>query len=153
MLVTAEPGDPWPGEMHTNVHSVVNFSTECLRNPATPFHENIRLIMDLCFPQRPFDEQLRRIWRTNSVLCSAQVECGSVPRAVETACITNYLSHQLSLVPHALVAALGRKAQRRLLTHGILAFPALHPSCRKTTAVKRASWEALADKVKSRQML
>ena len=146
VLVTAEPGDPLPGEAHTGdtVASALTTSLECLREPATPFHKNIRVILDLCFPQMPFEQQLRHVWRTNSVLCSAKVECGPMSRAVERTCITTYLSEQLALIPHALVAALGVKARRRLLEHGIDAFSALHPSSRVSNAKKLKSWSALA---------
>jgi len=110
VLVTAEPGDPLPGEthLHSNIESTIAFSIECLRHPATPFHQNIRRILDLCFPELAFEDQLRRVWRTNSVLCSVKVECGRIPRDVENICITKYLSQQIALVPHALVAASSR---------------------------------------------
>ena len=154
VLVSAEPGDPLPGETHTGstVDSAVAYSIACLRTPATTFHQNIRLIMDLCFPGQTFEEQLRRIWRTNSVLCSARVECGGVSRIVERTCIMTYLSRQLALVPGALVAALGRKALRRLDRHGIAAFPALHPSSRVSNTEKLASWNALATALRNHRL-
>ncbi len=145
--------DPLRQETHIepSVDSVMKFSIECLRHSATPFHKNIRYIMNLCFPQCSFEQQLRRIWRTNSVLCSAPVECGRVSKSVENTCITTYLVRQLSVVPNALVAALGQKAQRRLLAQGIHAISALHPSSRKSNAEKRASWQALADELRNRR--
>ena len=149
VLVTAEPGDPLPGEIHDgrDIVSMAAFSLGCLLRPATPFHQNVRLILDLCFPNTPLEEQFRKVWRTNSVLCSARIECGSVPRLVEKTCISEYLVRQLALIPNAVVAALGSKAQHRLKRAGISAFPALHPSCRESSAAKRASWEALAARV------
>jgi hypothetical protein len=144
VLVTAEPGDPLPGEAHTSIESTVEYSLRGLREGVTPFHRNICLILNLCFPNQSLDEQLRRTWRTNSVLCSAKVECGPVPRVVESACMRRYLAPQLALLPHALVAALGGKAQKRLGREGIACFSALHPSSRKSNAEKLASWRALA---------
>lgn len=149
VLLSSEPGDPLPGEVHdiNNIAKTVAFSVECLRYPATPFHQNIRLIMDLCFPGCSFDDQLRKVWRTNSVLCSARVECGSIPAQIVRTCISEYLTKQLALVPHAVVAALGSKTQDRLRKAGIAAFPALHPSCRESNKSKLASWHALAEHV------
>lgn len=146
VLVSAEPGDPLVGEIHddTGIASTIAFSINCLRYPATPFHQNVRLILELCFPGYSFDQQLRKVWRTNSVLCSARIECGIVPRLVERTCISEYLVQQLDLVPNAIVATLGAKAQHRLRRDGIVAFPVLDPSCRKPNATKRASWEELA---------
>lgn len=152
VLVSAEPGDPLPGETHTGIESAVAYSLSSLRRGTTPFHQGIRLILDLCFPKQSLDEQLRRTWRTNSVLCSAKVECGRIPRAVESACITTYLMPQLALVPNALVAALGKKAQRRLAKQGIQFFPAAHPASRKSHDVKYASWKALADELSRRRV-
>jgi hypothetical protein len=148
VLVSAEPGDPLRGEAHTDLESAVEYSLSSLRRRATPFHQNVRLILDLCFPNLSFDEQLRRTWRTNSVLCSARVECGGVPRSVERTCMSAYLSRQLALVPNALVAALGRKAQDRLRRQGIRFFPAAHPASRKSNEVKHASWKALAQELR-----
>jgi hypothetical protein len=154
VLITAEPGDPFADQNHADasIDSVVAFSVACLRDRRTPFHSNMREILDLCFPDVSFEEQLRRTWRTNSVLCSAEVEGGAVPRRVEETCIGEYLTRQLALIPQAVVAALGRKAQRRLARHGIPALPALHPSSRKSSAEKRASWKALAKKVHRHHM-
>ena len=151
VLVTAEPGDPLPGEVHTGLESAVTTSIEGLRNRVTPFHRNVRLILDLCFPGQSFEEQLRRTWRTNSVLCSAQIEGGSMPRPIEDICIQTYLRKQLALMPNALVAALGGKAQNRLRRHGIKFFPAVHPSSRISTPAKHASWRALAEELNSRR--
>lgn len=150
VLVTAEPGDPLPGEVHSGIESTVAYSLRGLREGVTLFHRNICLILDLCFPNQSLGQQLRRTWRTNSVLCSAKVECGPVPRGVESACMRRYLAPQLALLPHAMVAALGSKAQKRLAREGIAFFPALHPSARKSNAEKYASWRALADELHSR---
>lgn len=150
VLVTAEPGDPLPGEVHSGIESTVAYSLRGLREGVTPFHRNVCLILNLCFPNRSLNEQLRWTWRTNSVLCSAMEECGPVPRAVESTCMRRYLASQLALLPHALVAALGGKAQARLAREGIAFFPALHPSSRKSNAEKLASWKALAAELHSR---
>lgn len=61
------------------------------------------------------DKQLRQIWRTNSVLCSAVVEGGNVPNAIVRTCISSYLKPQLALVPNAMVAALAGRRRIVLL--------------------------------------
>lgn len=151
VLVTAEPGDPLPGETHNGtLQWAMAASLDSLRRRATPFHSNVRLIIDMCFPNTPLEQQLRFVWRTNSVLCSAEIESGPVPIAVVDTCIRAYFLPQIALFPNALVAALGHKAQSRLARHGISAFPALHPSSRVSTKEKQASWRALAAAVHAR---
>lgn len=151
VLVFAEPGDPLPGESHTGIESAMEFSLACLRTGATPFHKNTRRILNLCFPGQSLDEQLRKTWRTNSVLCSAKRESGSVLPAVEDICMRTYLRGQLDLLGHALIAAFGGKAQRRLRREGFQFIPALHPSCRESNERKEQNWRALAAALHSRQ--
>lgn len=154
VLVTAEPGDPLTGEIQTGtVEGAADFSVHTLESRATPFHANIRRIVDLCFPELRGNlaEQLRRTWRTNAVLCSARVECGSVPRQVENTCVTTYLKPQIALFPGAVIGALGTKALRRMARHGIDAISALHPSCRESNQAKYESWRRLADAVRNRR--
>jgi hypothetical protein len=153
VLVNAEPGNPREGESYLtdSISSAIARSTSSLRNPIKPFHRNTRLIMELCFPGIPLDEQLRRTWRTNAVLCSAKIKCGPVPREIEDTCVQTYLLKQLELFPQeAIVAALGVKAQKRLDRYGIKAVAAPHPTCRQSTAAKMKSWQALADRVHER---
>lgn len=153
ILVTAEPGDPIAGERYLagDLAAPMQWSEQSLRHPPTPFHQNIRRILNLCFPGLSLDQQMRHVWRTNSVLCSARVESGSVPSTVEITCAKTYLLPQIAAFPRAVVAALGGKAQRRLERAGIECWPALHPSSRKSNADKQASWQALADCVRARR--
>jgi len=75
-FLSGKEGDPLKGETHTGgIESTIECSIEYLRNGATPFHKNTRLILDLCFPNQTFDEQMRRSWRTNS---------GSSPRFLDS---------------------------------------------------------------------
>ena len=151
VLVTAEPGDPLAGEMHdqSSPASVAEYSIGCLERRPTPFHQNIRIILDLCFPALPLEKQLKFVWRTNAVLCSARVESGPVPARIEKTCASEYLLKQIAIVPHAIVVALGGKAQKRLRMAGISALPALHPSCRESAARKLASWQEIARRVQA----
>jgi hypothetical protein len=101
--------------------------------------------LDLCWPTLTFDEKLRRVWMTESVLCSAPVESGRVRREIEIECGERYLKRQLDLFPNALVVALGAKAQRRLLAIGFSRFLAASavapPEGNRPRA--RVSWDAI----------
>lgn len=152
VLVVAEPGDPGFGESYSgnSIDEALEVSLSGIRNPTRPFHKNVRKIMDICFPGTALDEQLRRTWRTNAVLCSATVKCGPVPRTIEDTCVSSYLVRQLELFPNAMVAALGGKAHRRLSRAGIQSLPALHPTCRESDTAKFASWQAIARELRRR---
>lgn len=121
----------------------------CFRDGQDLFHRNVRLILDWCFPDLPFDEQLRRTWITDSVLCSARVESGDVRKAVWESCRRRYLEAQLALVPGAVVAALGGKAFKRMrgIPGVIKASAAAPPGCNFKGA--RESWEAIAAAVRA----
>jgi hypothetical protein len=85
---------------------------------------------------------MRKTWLTESVLCSAAKEGGSVPVRVSRACGNRYLLQQLAKFPTALVVALGGKAQRRLRDLGVTTFLAAGavapPGCNRKEI--RDSW-------------
>lgn len=154
VLVVAEPGDPHEGESHpadpaAALESTFQYSYGCLQTGKDLYHRNIRRILDLCFPSMAFDEQMRRTWKTESVLCSAAKEGGTVPHQVETSCRQRFLDRQLDLLPNAVVVALGSKAAKRLRGRSFLsAFAAAPPGCNFRGA--RESWEAVAVAVRQR---
>ena len=154
VLVTAEPGDPHDQESHpadteAAVRSTFEYAYRCYQNGKDQYHRNIRAILDLCFPDRSFDEHMRRTWMTESVLCSATKEGASVRGPVERACRVGYLDPQLDLFPSAVVAALGGKAAKRLRGRAFIsAFAAAPPGCNFRGA--RESWEAIARAVRAR---
>jgi len=121
VMVCAEPGDPHAQESHSGaspleqLQSTYAYSYKCLRDGKDLFHRNIRRILDSCFPNQSFDQQLRRVWITDSVKCSASKEGGSVPVAVARECRDRFLLRELALFPNAVVAALGKKAAARLV--------------------------------------
>lgn len=82
---------------------------------------------------------------TESVLCSARKESGHVPKSIGIECGRKYLLPQLSLLAHALVVALGRKAERRLKAVGFNDFLAASaiapPGCNRFGA--RATWDLI----------
>jgi len=150
VLVCAEPGDPHESESHSKsspFESVCEYAYHCFRDGKDLFHRNVRTILDMCFPGRPFEAQLELTWVTDSVLCSARVECGGVPTSVSRECRARFLQPQLALFPNAVVAALGSKARTRLrgVPGVISAVAAAPPGCNRGDA--KASWQAIADRV------
>jgi uracil-DNA glycosylase len=95
------------------LRSAYDYTYNCYKTGTDLFHRNVRLILNLCFPSSNFDEQMRRAWITDSILCSAPVEGGAVPSRVAKACRSRYLEAQLELLPNAVIAALGGKAANR----------------------------------------
>lgn len=157
IIVTAEPGDPpdstgYHGAPQDMVQNSVRIFREAMQNLGidragrpTPFHRNMRRILDAFWPTDGLDVQLRKTWTTNAVLCPAEVSGGKHLPRVEKACTETYLARQLDLFPKAFVLALGGKARDRMQTAG-LRFDAvgLHPSARASDADKMASWESAA---------
>lgn len=157
VLVCAEPGAPHATESHLAtsadaiLDSAYNYSYCCFKNGTDLFHRNVRLILDLCFPGISFDDQMRRTWITESVLCSARVESGSIPATIQRACRSHYLEGQLALLPNAIVAAVGAKARDRLAglhREVVNTDAAAPPGCNRASA--RQSWEELAARVRGR---
>ncbi len=102
VLVYAEPGDPLPGESHAGLESAYAYSASTFANGATQFHRNVRYIINACWPGLPLSEQMKRVWMTESVLCSAPREGGHVRADICDECGMRYLLPQLRLLPHAL---------------------------------------------------
>lgn len=146
VLVVAEPGDPHAGERHTGITSALEYTARAFRAGTDLFHRNVRDLLNQCFPDLSFDEQMKFTWITESVLCSASKEGGSVPAVSWRACGSSYLKAQLSLMPRAVVVALGSKARDRLAALGIEAISAgavAPPGCNHKGA--RAAWPLIVE--------
>jgi len=145
VLVFAEPGDPQEGESHTGLESAYEYATFSFETGKDQFHRNVRHVLDSCWPELSFEQQMHKVWLTDSVLCSARKECGPVSAGASRACGNRYLRAQLELFPGALVAALGGKAQERLRALGftsfISAYAAAPPGCNRREA--QASWDQI----------
>jgi len=154
VLVYAEPGDPHAGETHEGLLSAYDYSTQSFILGTDLFHRNVRSILDSCWPGIPLTEQLRRVWMTESVLCSAPKEGGPVRREVSNECGKRYLLKQLDLLPNALVVALGNKARDRLHAIGFTTFMAVKsvapPGCNFRGA--RESWAEIAVNLRRGQL-
>lgn len=156
VLVTAEPGDPFTHERYpiSPPPAVLKAASEyvyAVRETATDiYHQNLRYILDGCFPSLTFHEQMRKTWVTEAVLCSAATEGGKVSRACERECRSRFLEPQLRLFPKALVVALGRKAQSRLRDwHGVIGAYAIAPPGANFKRA-RPSWDAVITEYRSR---
>ena len=157
VLVCAEPGDPHARESHggaspmEQLRSAYAYAYMCFRDGKDLFHRNIRHILDTCFPNQPIDQQLRRVWITDSVKCSARKEGGSVPVAVARECRDRFLTRELALFPDAVVAALGKKAADRLIgVPNIVRVGAVAPPYGNTKAA-RDTWRRIAEAVQTRR--
>ncbi len=162
VIVTAEPGGPpddanYRGSATDMLHNSLRVFTEAMQRGGldrqgrpTPFHRNMRQILDCFWLGQSLSEQLSKTWTTNAVLCPAQVSSGPHLTRVEAACAATYLAPQLALLSNAFVFVLGNKARDRLVAAG-LRFDAVgrHPSARVSDADKRASWLAAAEQFRS----
>ena len=153
VLVFAEPGDPHERESHTGLESAVAYAHTCFGNGKDLFHRNVRKILNLCWPELKFDQQLKKVWLTESVLCSAKLEGGTISSRASRACGGRYLLPQLECFPNALVVALGSKAQGRLRALGfnsfLPAFAAAPPGCNRREAL--STWEQIPLALKRRR--
>ena len=118
ILVFAEPGDPGPNERYRPDDKLWDSAFDAARrgheNAAGAFHQNVQTILRKALETSVFKKQMRRVWMTESVLCSAKKTTGHVPADVARACGERYLKAQISAMPHAMVVALGKKAAKRL---------------------------------------
>jgi hypothetical protein len=86
VLVVAEPGNPSDRETHTGLASAYDYANQAFEGGRHQFHRNILLILDMCWPEIPFDQKMRRVWITESVLCFASTEGGRISASVSRAC-------------------------------------------------------------------
>jgi len=155
VLVVAEPGEPVQGRDSINgapLESAYYDAMHSFRTGRDLFHRNVRKILDLCWPGMPFDLVMRKVWVTESVLCSATITTGPVSRTACRACGERYLISQLELFPSAVVVTLGTKASDRLTTLGVKGFVSAWsvapPGCNRKEAAD--SWLKVAEAVRAR---
>ena len=86
VMIVSEPGDPQSSEAHephlageAMLASACRLVTGLYREHVDQYHRNIRLLLELCWPGITFDEKMRRVWITESVLCSAAREGAAEP--------------------------------------------------------------------------
>ena len=164
VLLVAEPGDPHegavvqpPAERERIAAETVADTYLCYLEGTDFFHRKVREVLDMVLPGMSFATQLSKVWITNTYLCSAPQEGGTVPAAAERLCAETYLQKVLTLLPGRPVIALGGKAQRRVrrLAHSIpdlnarllTAYSAAPPGANRPGA--RASWHAAAESARA----
>ena len=120
VLITAEPANPLPGEVHKGANPG-DYMERCCKTVyghferrASAYHSNIRGIIDDCFPGLSLSDQLRKTWIIDTYLCSAPVVEGKIPPRSEAACAKDYLYPQLELLRGRALVAMGGKARERL---------------------------------------
>jgi uracil DNA glycosylase superfamily protein len=156
VLLIAEPGNGLPGETHPFDGNVERFMNELCEyvyvqfdRRASLFHQNVRYLLDQCWPGLSLRDQLTRTWITETYLCSAPVSTAPIPTRAWQTCVATYLRAQLRLLPDALVVALGGKAQERAGRLAALsAFSPAPPGCNQRGA--RPSWDAIGSAVRKR---
>ena len=160
VLLVAEPGNPQQDENYPDgpnpdaiLNVVCKFVFKQFENGRDLFHRNIRKILELCWPNLSLREQLTRTWITESYLCSAPNEGGSVPSVATKACANLFLAPQLFLLQNCPVVALGGKARRRAGEFpGVISAAAVAPpGCNRSEA--RKSWDSIPALLKSQTIV
>ena len=149
VMVLAEPGEPGDS-IHSGIDSAFSETEQCYLRAGGPGHDNVRMIIRRCFPGLPLQEAMRKVWITESVLCSAKTPGAKVERACEQLCVSTYLEPQLRLFPNATVAAMGSKAYKRLKKYvpDIVECGAVFPPGCNFPSTK-AKWDRLISIVRS----
>ena len=163
VIVAAEPGAPVDGAIYTGSpiemfeksisifgNSIAN--KEVVRNGRKfkGFHNNMGKLLNYFWEDIEDVDKLRQTWFTNSVLCPVKSKKYGGTKTqhnkfVEETCIKNYLKPQLKLFNDPFILALGDKARDRMQENDIdFHTQALHPSSRKSEAVKEKSWQEAA---------
>ena len=152
VILFAEPGDPYGSDPYSATQSspgllqqTCRYTFGHYRNGTDLFHRNLRLLLNLIFPDHELEEQLTWAWLTETYLCSAPQEGGQVPAIAWRGCADRYLAQQLALFEGLPVIALGGKAQKRAMRYVpslINARSIAPPGCNRRDALP--SWEAAA---------
>lgn len=148
VLVCDAPGNPFDGEgldpqlgPGDYLRAVYMASCSHVERRVHRFGQNVHYIIEEAWPGLPFDEQFRKTWLTETVLCSPPRSGDPVPLGVERECMERYLLGQLALFANARVVALGRRAQERLKRASIPFRSAPHPSTRMRLSDARRLWK------------
>jgi hypothetical protein len=148
VFVLAEPGHPFDDEQYMAsapdefIEEVTATTAERASLGATKFHENLNWIKEQLWPNADPSEIRRKLWVTESRLCSVDDEIGDPKGGDKSLCAREYLLPQIEILPNAAVVLFGGKAQRRigrLLPDALRVFALAPPGCNQKKA--RPSWE------------
>ena len=117
---------------------------------STVGHANLKYFLNRLYPELTFDKQLKKIWITESRLCSIDEKIGNIKSDKRTICSRNYLQKQLELLSHAEIVGFGGKAQQMLnkLKIGYHKANALYPPEGNKPRAKE-SWDRIMKRIKN----
>ena len=160
VMVLAEPGNPKRTENYVGslapadlLRRVVDFVHWTYANRDGTVQCVVRWFLDRRFHGMDFDHQLRRVWITQSRLCSLDESGASARTSLYTRCESHYLVAQLRLFPSVPIVAFGGKAQSALrrLKVDVPVFEVPHPSARGSEESRRSEWERAIAELQSRE--
>ena len=123
VLVFAEPGHPmadsdeiYPDYLSPEeyIDLCTDFAFRCFDLEVDVMHRNVKYILNKIWPDLPFIDQLKKVWLTETRLCSIDDEIGNIALNDRKICSKNYLLQQIALFPEAVVIGFGAKAQSTL---------------------------------------
>ena len=168
VMVLAEPGEPKRAEPGNHkrtetyvdgldpadmVRRVVDFVYGTYVDRNGTVQDGVRWFLDRRFCGMDFDDQLQRVWITQSRLCSLDESGDSARKSFYFRCENDYLATQLRLLPNVPIVAFGGKAQKvlRRLNVNTRVIEVPHPSARGTKKLKRDKWERAIAELQSRE--
>jgi hypothetical protein len=149
VFVRAEPGHPLENEIYREtsadelIQQVINNTYRNLTEGVTQAHQNLNWVAEQIWPGTTFDEKLRKVWITETRLCSIDNEIGDVTGDYRRQCVSEHLLKQINILPNATVILFGGKAQKRVgnnISGALKAYALSPPGCNHQPA--RPSWEA-----------
>lgn len=148
VILVAEPGNPHDEESYefnnTLMTQTSKYGFDVYQNGKDRYHRNLKLLLDLIFPEVRLDDQLKKVWITGTYLCSAPTEGGYVRVNAARGCAERYLTKQLDLFRGCPVIALGGKARKRVCRYIPDLRPrlieAVHPSSRDSNVKRHYSY-------------
>jgi len=156
IFVFAEPGHPHSSERYNPDCSPIDLMRDGQQHAYKSFkfgedlfHSNVRWLLDQLWPNLGFDDQLSKVWLTESRLCSIDNEIGNFR---DKFCALKHLSRQIALMPAATVIAFGGKAKSnlsKLSTNYISAYALAPPGANHKPA--RPSWMRAISMVQERR--
>jgi ATP adenylyltransferase len=158
VFVFAEPGHPQPGESYIETSStslvkqVIEASYKYKSKGIDLFHKNLLWIMNELWPELSFDECLRKVWMTESRLCSVENEIAEVKGGDIRLCTREFLIPQIEILPKATVVLFGGKARNRTdqcIPQALSAYALSPPGANHKPA--RPSWKNAIKEIKGRR--
>ena len=155
IFVFAEPGHPMMNEHGSYPESLdpegymeltTDFAFKCFDREVDVMHSNVKYILNQVWPSLLFAEQLKKVWMTETRLCSIDKEIGNIPIRNRDICSRKYLKKQLNIFPEATVVGFGGKAQqtlRRLNVKHLKAWSVSPPGANNSKA--RDSWDEVIE--------